>query len=84
MSLRERFVCQSAACRREIEVERLLDQGAGQSLTLRCTCGGMMKKVYSKPVLREVSRDEAILRFDDRPAHSIEDCPLELHGAQNE
>ncbi len=65
MRLRERFVCQSAACRRETEIALPSNGRAGQFVNPRCACGSEMKKAYSRPVLRELSKPEAILRFGD-------------------
>lgn len=61
MRLRERFVCQSSFCRREIEIEPSMGHKPSQTTNPRCICGSMMKKVYSKPVLRELSKAEAML-----------------------
>lgn len=64
-----RFVCQSAACRREITVQA--GDGAGQILRPRCTCGSEMKKVYTKPAVREVSEAEALLLLGDGGLQSM-------------
>lgn len=62
MCLRERFVCQSSVCRREIEVEpSVVHHKPGQTTNPRCICGSIMKKVYSKPVLRKLSKAEVML-----------------------
>ena len=61
MSLRERFVCQSSICRREIEIERPAGHKPGQTTNPRCICDSMMKKVYSRPVLRKLSEAESML-----------------------
>lgn len=76
MRLRERFVCQSAACRRETEIALSSNGGAGQFSNPRCACGSEMKKAYSKPVFRELSKAEAILRLGDSgpPKTSAQNC----------
>ena len=58
-----RFVCQSAACRREIALEP--GNGTGRIANPRCTCGSEMKKVYTKPAIRELSKAEALLFLGD-------------------
>ncbi len=65
MGLRVQFICQSSACRRQVEVEIPAGGGAGQGLNPLCACGSKMKKVYAKPVLRELSKAERILRLGD-------------------
>ena len=65
MGLRTQWICQSSACRRQVEIEIPAGGGAGQDLNPLCTCGSKMKKVYAKPALRELSRAECILRFGD-------------------
>jgi hypothetical protein len=62
---RERFVCQSASCGLEIEVEPSPPSGGISELSgnPRCSCGSETKRVYSKPVLRELSRAEAIVFY---------------------
>lgn len=62
---RERFVCQSVMCGLEIELEsssppRKIAEVPGNPL---CSCGSETKRAYSKPVLRELSRAEAIVLF---------------------
>ena len=65
MGPRMQFICQSPACRRQVEIEIPAGGGAGQGLNPLCACGSKMKKVYAKPVLRELSKAECILRFGD-------------------
>ena len=65
MGLRVQFICHSSACRRQVEVEIPAGGGAGQGLNPLCACGSKMKKVYAKPVLRELSKAERILRLGD-------------------
>jgi len=48
----EKYVCQSKACRREIEIEIPPPREAGKISNPRCTCGSEMKKPYSKPNIR--------------------------------
>ena len=55
-----RFVCQSAACCRGIEIALPPANGTGHISDPRCTCGSETKKVYSKPVFRELSEVEAL------------------------
>ncbi len=61
MGPRMQFICQSPACRRQVPA----GGGAGQGLNSLCACGSKMKKVYAKPVLRELSKAECILRLGD-------------------
>ena len=63
--LREQYVCSSATCRREIEIEIPPGHKVGETQNPRCTCGSKMKKVYSAPVFRELTSAEAILRLGD-------------------
>ncbi len=65
MGLRVQFICQSSACRRQVEIEIPAGGGAGQGLNPLCACGSKMKKVYAKPVFRELSKAERILRLGD-------------------
>ena len=65
MGLRVQFICQSSACRRQVEIEIPAGGGAGQGLNSLCACGSKMKKVYAKPVFRELSKAERILRLGD-------------------
>ena len=58
----QRYRCQNPECRDEIEVTK---SSSGEESNPRCRCGGEMKKVYSKPVFRELSRAEAIARVGD-------------------
>jgi len=65
MGLRVQFICQSPACRRQVEIEIPAGGGTGQGSNLLCACGSKMKKVYAKPVLRELSKAERILCLGD-------------------
>ena len=65
MGPRLQFICQSPACRRQVEIEIPAGGGAGQGLNPLCACGSKMKKVYAKPVFRELSKAERILRLGD-------------------
>ena len=65
MGPRVQFICQSSACRRQVEIEIPAGGGAGQGLNSLCACGSKMKKVYAKPVFRELSKAERILRLGD-------------------
>ena len=60
-----RYVCPSNACRREVEIEITADRTARETLNPKCICGAEMKKIYSKPVLFSLSKEEAIHRFGD-------------------
>jgi hypothetical protein len=64
-----RFVCQSAACRREITLQP--GNRTGRIANPRCTCGSEMKKVYTKPAIRELSKAEALLLPGDGGPQSI-------------
>ena len=63
MGKRVQFVCQSSTCRRQFEIEIQTGSGTGQASRPRCTCGSEMKKAYSKPAFRIVSKDEAMQRL---------------------
>jgi hypothetical protein len=65
MSPRAQFVCQSSACRRQVEMTIPAGWEGGQISNPRCTCGSEMKRVYFKPVFRELSKAEAMMRFRD-------------------
>ena len=58
----QRYRCQSLDCREQIEVMETSREHDSNAL---CRCGAKMKKVYSKPVFRELSSAEAIARFGD-------------------
>jgi hypothetical protein len=60
---RERFICQSACCGREIEILLEPSVGAERASNPRCACGAETKRVYSKPVLQKISKAEAMVRF---------------------
>jgi hypothetical protein len=62
MRLREKDVCVSRICRREIEIEIPLGGRAGETSNPTCTCGAEMKKVYSPPVFQKLSKSQAIQR----------------------
>jgi hypothetical protein len=64
-----RFVCHSATCRREIALPPV--NGTGQIANPRCTCGSEMKRVYSKPAFRELSKAEALLLLGDGGLQSM-------------
>jgi len=66
MGPRAQFVCQSSACRRQVEIATPTgSQGGGQISNPRCTCRSEMKRVYFKPVFRELSKAEAMMRLRD-------------------
>jgi hypothetical protein len=65
MRPRVKFVCQSSACRRESEIAIPTSGGTEQGSNPRCTCGTEMKRVYSKPAVRELFEAEAIQQLGD-------------------
>jgi hypothetical protein len=56
MHLQWRFVCQSDDCHPEIEITVPMGDGDSQ---LRCAGESVMKKAYSRPVVRRLSKAEA-------------------------
>jgi len=52
-----RYNCQNPTCRQEIE--RVADSRSEERTNPRCTRGGIMKRVYSKPALRKLTETEA-------------------------
>lgn len=58
-----KYVCLSSSCRREVEMEIPPSYAVGEILNPKCICGAEMKKVYSKPVLSGLSKEEAVHRF---------------------
>jgi hypothetical protein len=60
---RERFLCQPASRRREMEVLLEAENPSVRREHPRRACGSETKRVYSKPVLRELSKAEAMVRF---------------------
>jgi hypothetical protein len=65
MGGRVQFVCQSSACRRQVEIEIPTGSGTVQVSHPRRACGSEMKKAYSKPAFRILSKEEAVLRVGD-------------------
>jgi len=65
MGKRVQFVCQSSTCHRQVEMEIPIGNGTGQVSDPRCACGSEMKKAYSKPAFRILSKEEAVLRLGD-------------------
>jgi hypothetical protein len=63
MSARAQFICQSSACRRQGKIEIPAGLGGGKASNPKCTCGSEMKRVYSKPTVRELSKAEAMIRI---------------------
>lgn len=55
----QRYRCQNRECAAEIEVTKDSVEGASNP---KCCCGAEMKKVYSKPVLRTLDKDDAVIR----------------------
>jgi len=58
----QQYRCQNPNCRVEIEVVK---NSREEDSNLRCHCGAKMKKVYSRPVFRELSAVEATARVGD-------------------
>jgi hypothetical protein len=54
----QRFRCQNKECGAEIEVTKNSIEGESG---VTCCCGGVMKARYSKPVVKTVNMDRAIL-----------------------
>lgn len=50
------YLCQNPECRLEIAVRKDSIEGPSNP---RCCCGAVMKRSYSKPVLRALDKDEA-------------------------
>jgi hypothetical protein len=63
MGPRVQFVCQSSACRRQSKIEIPAGLEGRKTSKPRCTCGSEMKRVYSKPAVRELSKAEAMIRL---------------------
>jgi hypothetical protein len=63
-AVRLRYVCPSATCRREREIEIPADNSRG-FIPPTCTCGVTLKKIYSPPVFRKLTGTEAIQCFGD-------------------
>lgn len=56
------YRCQNPNCRLEVEkAPTSIPKGAN----LNCTCGAPMKKVYTKPMVRELSQEEVDLFFPE-------------------
>ena len=58
----QRYRCQNPNCRDEIEMIKDLRE---EESNLRCHCGATIKKVYSRPVFRELSAVEAFAAVGD-------------------
>jgi hypothetical protein len=65
MGPRVQFVCQSSSCRRQVVVEARAGGATGQVSNPGCTCGSEMKRVYSKPAFRILSKEEVEQRLGD-------------------
>lgn len=61
MLSRQKYVCPSKSCRREIEIELSLGGVAGEITSPTCTCGSKMKKPYTTPVLFSLNRTKLLL-----------------------
>ena len=57
---RQKYVCPSKSCRREIEIE--LSHGS-VAASPTCTCGTKMKKAYTTPALFKLNRTKISLRL---------------------
>ena len=66
----QRFRCQNPNCRDEIEMIKDLRE---EESNLRCHCGATIKKVYSRPVFRELSVVRALAPVGDvtLPKHAL-------------
>ncbi len=73
MGPRVQFICQSSVCRRQREMEIPIPSEGGPISNPRCICGSEMKRVYSKPVVRELSKAEAAMRLGNREPLKIRD-----------
>ena len=62
MLQRQKYVCPSKFCRREIEIDLSLGVVAKSP---RCTCGTKMKKVYTTPVLFKLNWTEVSQRLSE-------------------
>ena len=58
----QRFRCQNPNCRDEIEMIKDLRE---EESSLQCHCGATIKKIYSRPVFRELSVVRAIAPVGD-------------------
>lgn len=54
-SILRRYICQNLVCRKETEVGCAFHE---KGAIPQCSCGGKMKRVYSKPGLRRLSKAE--------------------------
>jgi hypothetical protein len=52
----QHYRCQNPECRAEIEVRKDSIEGLSNPV---CCCGAAMKRTYTKPVFRELDKDEA-------------------------
>ena len=65
MGTRIQFVCQSLACRRQVEIEVPTGNGVGDALEMLCICGLEMERSIRSLSFRKLSRAEGILRLGD-------------------
>lgn len=56
--MRIRWVCVSKTCQREVEAQIPPGDMAGKLPSPACTCGAEMKRAYTAPTVRRLSRDE--------------------------
>jgi hypothetical protein len=68
-----KFVCQSSFCRREVEISP--DEGPERIRSPRCACGAEMKRVYLKPVFRELPNEASLQLGDNVLLQKAAKCP---------
>ncbi len=52
----QHYRCQNRECRAEVEVSKDSIEGLSNPI---CCCGAVMKRTYTKPVLRSLDEDKA-------------------------
>ena len=62
--MRIRYMCVSQVCRRETEIESPHGDMAGETPSPICACGMKMKKVYTAPAFRRLSKAETSQYLD--------------------
>ena len=65
MGPRSQFVCQSPACRRQFWIAIPTGSKREQISNRRCACGSEMKRVYFKPVFRELCKAESTMGLEN-------------------
>jgi hypothetical protein len=61
----KRYVCVSSLCRREANIEFPPGCADLSSIQPICSCGSVMKKIYSKPSFMKLSKGEAAERLSE-------------------